>query len=66
MENNISIIYITLGLLFVLTIGGSILAEIAVWIGKMLGYDFDETNVDFMQRLENGETLDAENMFTNE
>ena len=66
MENNISIIYITLGLLFVLTIGGSILAELAVWIGKILGYDFDDKNVDFLQRLENGETLDAENMFTNE
>jgi len=66
MENNISIIYITLGLLFVLTIGGSILAELAVWIGKILGYDFDDKNVDFLQRLENGETLDAENMFSNE
>lgn len=66
MENNISIIYITLGLLFVLTIGGSILAELAVWIGKILGYDFDDKNVDFLQRLENGETLDAENMFNNE
>jgi len=66
MENDINIIYIALGLVFFLALGGSILAEIAVWIGKMLGYDFDETNVDFMQRLENGETLDAENMFTNE
>ena len=66
MENNISIIHITLGLLFVLTIGGSILAELAVWIGKILGYDFDDKNVDFLQRLENGETLDAENMFSNE
>lgn len=66
MENDISIIIIAFAIVLFLAVGGTLLAEIAVWIGKMLGYDFDEPNVDFMQRLENGETLDAENMFSNE
>tara|TARA_R100000734_G_C3286817_1_gene79365 strand:- start:447 stop:659 length:213 start_codon:yes stop_codon:yes gene_type:complete len=45
---------------------GALLGEVAVWIAKILGYEFidDQVNVDFMQRLQDGEVLDAENMFS--
>ena len=44
---------------------GALLGEVAVYIAKLLGFDYeeDQTNVDFLQRLENGEVLDSENMF---
>ena len=47
---------------------GAFLAEVAVFIAKMLGYEDveDKPNVDFWQRLENGEVLDADNMFSND
>ena len=46
---------------------GALLGEVAVWIAKILGYEFidDQVNVDFMQRLQDGEVLDADNMFSN-
>ena len=44
---------------------GALLGEVAVWIAKILGYEFidDQVNVDFVQRLQDGEVLDADNMF---
>jgi len=46
---------------------GALLGEVAVRIAKMLGYEYEEKpNVDFWQRLQDGEVLDADNMFTNE
>jgi hypothetical protein len=44
---------------------GALLGEVAVFIAKMLGYEdvADQSNVDFMQRLQDGEVLDADNMF---
>jgi hypothetical protein len=47
---------------------GALLGEVAVFIAKMLGYEdvADEPNVDFMQRLQDGEILHADNMFSNE
>lgn len=44
---------------------GALLGEVAVYIAKLLGFDYeeDQINVDFLQRLENGEVLDSENMF---
>ena len=44
---------------------GAFLGEVAVFIAKMLGYEdvADKPNVDFMQRLQDGEVLDADNMF---
>ena len=45
---------------------GALLGEVAVRIAKMLGYEYEEKpNVDFWQRLQNGEVLDADNMFNN-
>ena len=47
---------------------GALLGEVAVFIAKMLGYEdvADQPNVDFMQRLQDGEILHADNMFSNE
>jgi len=46
---------------------GALLGEVAVRIAKMLGYEYEEKpNVDFWQRLQDGEVLDADNMFSNE
>ena len=43
---------------------GALLGEVAVRIAKMLGYEYEEKpNVDFWQRLQDGEVLDADNMF---
>jgi len=45
---------------------GALLGEVAVRIAKMLGYEYEEKpNVDFWQRLQDGEVLDANNMFNN-
>ena len=46
---------------------GALLGEVAVFIAKMLGYEdvANQPNVDFMQRLQDGEVLDADNMFSN-
>jgi len=45
---------------------GALLGEVAVRIAKMLGYEYEEKpNVDFWQRLQDGEVLDADNMFNN-
>ena len=46
---------------------GALLGEVAIFIAKMLGYEdvANQPNVDFMQRLQDGEVLDADNMFSN-
>tara|TARA_R100001460_G_scaffold53149_3_gene92114 strand:+ start:5532 stop:5744 length:213 start_codon:yes stop_codon:yes gene_type:complete len=48
---------------------GALLGEVAVWVAKMLGYEFEDQeyiNTDFYQRLQDGEELTAQNMFGNE
>ncbi len=52
----------------IMTIGG-LLGEVAVWVAKMLGFEFEDQeyiNTDFYQRLQDGEELTAQNMFSNE
>tara|TARA_E500000081_G_C6004828_1_gene292914 strand:+ start:44 stop:256 length:213 start_codon:yes stop_codon:yes gene_type:complete len=47
---------------------GALLGEVAVWVAKMLGYEFEDQeyiNTDFYQRLNDGEELTSENMFSN-
>jgi len=66
MENDITIFIVLAGFMSILTIG-ALLGEVAVWVAKILGYEFidNQVNVDFIQRLQDGEVLDAENMFSN-
>ena len=47
---------------------GAFLGEVAVFIAKMLGYEdvAEKPNVDFMQRLQDGEVLHSDNMFKKE
>jgi len=61
-------VFIVLGGFVAIILLGAFLAEVAVFIAKMLGYEDveDKPNVDFWQRLENGEVLDADNMFSND
>ena len=61
-------VFIVLGGFIAIFLIGALLAEVAVFIAKMLGYEdvADKPNVDFMQRLQDGEVLDANNMFSNE
>ncbi len=58
-------VFIVLGGFVAIFLIGAFLAEVAVFIAKMLGYEDveDKPNVDFWQRLEDGEVLDADNMF---
>jgi len=58
-------VFIVLGGFVAIFLLGAFLAEVAVFIAKMLGYEDveDKPNVDFWQRLEDGEVLDADNMF---
>ena len=57
--------FIVLGGFVAIFLIGALLGEVAVFIAKMLGYEdvADQSNVDFMQRLQDGEVLDADNMF---
>ena len=48
---------------------GALLSEVAVWVAKLLGFEFEDQeyiNTDFYQRLQDGEELTSENMFSNE
>ena len=48
---------------------GALLGEVAVWVAKLLGFEFEDQeyiNTDFYQRLQDGEELTSENMFSNE
>ena len=60
-------VFIVLGGFIAIFLIGAFLGEVAVFIAKMLGYEdvADKPNVDFMQRLQDGEVLDADNMFSN-
>ena len=60
--------FIVLGGFVAIFLIGALLGEVAVFIAKMLGYEdvADQSNVDFMQRLQDGEVLHADNMFSNE
>ena len=60
--------FIVLGGFVTIFLIGALLGEVAVFIAKMLGYEdvADQPNVDFMQRLQDGEILHADNMFSNE
>ena len=60
-------VFIVLGGFVAIILLGALLAEVAVFIAKILGYEDveDLPNVDFWQRLEEGEVLDADNMFSN-
>ena len=57
-----------LGIFVTLFSIGALLGEVAVFIAKMLGYEdvAEKPNVDFMQRLQDGEVLHADNMFKKE
>lgn len=61
-------VFIVLGGFVAIILLGAFLAEVAVFIAKMLGYEDveDKPNVDFWQRLDDGEVLDADNMFSND
>jgi hypothetical protein len=51
------------GFVSIITIG-AMLGEVAVWIARMLGFEIqDEYDVDFEQRMIDGEVLDKDNMF---
>ena len=60
--------FIVLGGFVTIFLIGALLGEVAVFIAKMLGYEdvADQPNVNFMQRLQDGEILHADNMFSNE
>jgi hypothetical protein len=62
-------VFIVLGGFIAIFLIGALLAEVAVFIAKMLGYEFKDQeyiNTDFYQRLNDGEVLDADNMFSND
>ena len=61
-------VFIVFGSFIAIFLIGALLAEVAIFIAKILGYEdvADRPNVDFMQRLQDGEVLDADNMFSNE
>jgi len=61
-------VFIVLGGFVAIFLIGALLAEVAVFIAKLLGYEdvADKPNVDFMQRLQDGEVLDPDNMFSND
>ena len=64
--SNPDVFIVLVGFIGILLIG-ALLCEVAVWVAKILGYEYEEKpNVDFWQRLQDGEVLDADNMFSNE
>ena len=49
-----------------LLILGAFLGELSVWIAKILGYDFNDKQLeatDWIERLNNGEVLHKDNIF---
>ena len=61
-------VFIVLGIFVAIFLIAALLGEVAVFIAKMLGYEdvADQPNVYFMQRLQDGEVLHADNMFSND
>ena len=65
--SNPDVFFVLFAFLAIMTIG-ALLGEVAVWVAKMLGYEFEDQefiNTDFYQRLNDGEELTSENMFSN-
>ena len=63
---DVFIVFIAFALIMTM---GALLGEVAVWVAKKLGYEFEDQeyiNTDFYQRLQDGEELTAQNMFSNE
>ena len=63
---DVFIVFIAFALIMTM---GALLAEVAVWVAKRLGFEFEDqeyVNTDFYQRLQDGEELTAQNMFNNE
>jgi len=66
--DNPDIFIVLMGFIGILVLG-ALLSEVAVWVAKLLGYEFEDQefiNTDFYQRLQDGEELTSENMFSNE
>ena len=66
--NNPDIFIVLMGFIGILVLG-ALLSEVAVWVAKLLGFEFEDQefiNTDFYQRLQDGEELTSENMFSNE
>jgi|MDSV01.1.fsa_nt_gb hypothetical protein len=62
-------VFIVLGGLVAILLLGALLGEVAVWIAKLFGFEFEDKeyiNTDFVQRLQDGEELSADNMFANQ
>ena len=61
-------VFIVFGGFVAIFLIGALLGEVAIFIAKMLGYEdvANQPNVDFMQRLQDGEVLNADNMFIKE
>jgi|TARA_R100000479_G_scaffold129783_2_gene68042 hypothetical protein len=66
--NNPDIFIVLMGFIGILVLG-ALLSEVAVWVAKLLGFEFEDEdyiNTDFYQRLQDGEELTSKNMFSNE
>lgn len=67
MNNDPAILIFTAELLVVLTVATVVLMFLAKLILRLFGYEIDnepKLDVDFMKRLDNGEVLTADNMFS--
>jgi hypothetical protein len=63
--NEIEIAFLVFGFCAILLLGRA-LGEVAVWFAKILGFQYEEKpfiDTNFMQRMEDGEVLDVDNMF---
>lgn len=66
--DNPDIFIVLMGFIGILVLG-ALLSEVAVWVAKLLGFEFEDQeyiNTDFYQRLQDGEELTSKNMFSNE
>lgn len=66
--DNPDVFIVLLGFVTIFLVG-ALLGEVAVWVAKLLGFEFEDQeyiNTDFYQRLQDGEELTSENMFSNE
>lgn len=67
MNNDPAILIFTAELLVILTVATVVLMFLAKLILRLFGYEIDnepKLDVDFMKRLDNGEVLTADNMFS--
>ena len=65
-DPDVFIVFFAFALIMII---GALLGDVAVWVAKRLGYEFEDQeyiNTDFYQRLQDGEELTAQNMFSNE